>query len=86
MMGMNIKKPRVHELARTAADRTGLSQTRVVEAALEQYLNSLEGPVDADERRRRAGAILRDIDARMTPGLRAGLTTEDLYDEQGLPA
>lgn len=83
---MNIKKPRVHELARTAADRTGLSQTRVVEAALEQYLNSLEGPVDADERRRRAEAILRDIDARMTPRLRAGLTTEDLYDEQGLPA
>jgi antitoxin VapB len=83
---MNIKKPRVHELARTAADRTGLSQTRVVEAALEQYLNSLEGPVDADERRRRAEAILRDIDARMTPRLRAGLTTEGLYDEQGLPA
>ena len=83
---MNIKKPRVHELARTAADRTGLSQTRVVEAALEQYLNSLEGPVDADEGRRRAEAILRDIDARMTPRLRAGLTTEDLYDEQGLPA
>ena len=83
---MNIKKPRVHELARTAADRTGLSQTRVVEAALEQYLNSLEGPVDADERRRRAEAILRDIDARMTPRLRAGLTTEDLYDGQGLPA
>lgn len=83
---MNIKKPRVHELARTAADRTGLSQTRVVEAALEQYLNSLEGPVDADERRRRAEAILRDIDARMTPRLRVGLTTEDLYDEQGLPA
>ena len=85
-MSLNIKKQRVHELAREAATRTGLSQTSVIEVALEHYLAALQAPADDSERRHRVDAILRDIDARMTPELRAGLTTDDLYDEDGLPA
>jgi antitoxin VapB len=84
-VSLNIKKQRVHELAREAAARTGMSQTSVIEAALEQYLRQTAHPAD-DERRDRVDAILRDIDARMTPEIRAGLTADDLYDEHGLPA
>jgi len=85
-MSLNIKKPRVHELAREASARTGLSQTSVIEAALEEYLGRLARPADDAERRLRVDAILDDIDARMTPELRAGITTDDLYDDAGLPA
>ena len=41
-MSLNIKNERVHELAREAARRTGKSQTRVIEEALEKLLADLE--------------------------------------------
>ncbi len=85
-MGLNIKKEQVHALAREAAARTGMSQTSVIEAALEQYLGRLSGPADDAERRRRVAEVLEDVDDRMTPDLRAALTTDDLYDDSGLPA
>ena len=84
-MSLNIKNERVHELVREASRRTGLSQTGVVQLALERMLRSLddEAPskVESDLR-----AILRDFDARLTPERRALLSSDDLYDEHGIPA
>jgi antitoxin VapB len=81
-MGLNIKKQSVHELARAAATRTGLSQTSVIEEALQMYLAQLDQPGD---RRDRVKQILESLDARWTDADRAALTSDWLYDEQGLP-
>jgi antitoxin VapB len=84
-MSLNIKNERVHELVREASRRTGLSQTGVVQLALERMLRGLddEAPskVESDLR-----AILRDFDERLTPERRALLSSDDLYDEHGIPA
>ncbi|MBM6400274.1 type II toxin-antitoxin system VapB family antitoxin [Phycicoccus sonneratiae] len=85
-MSLNIKKPRVHELAREAASRTGLSQTSVIEAALEHYLEMLTSPDDDAARRGRIDAILADIDRSLTDEDREAIRNLDLYDERGLPA
>ena len=84
-MSLNIKNERVHQLARDAAQRTGLSQTSVIEAALLQYLRTLDGEQDA--KRRRLDEILADVDARLTDNDRDEMRAfaEDLYDDQGLP-
>ncbi len=84
-MSLNIKKPRVHELAREAASRTGMSQTSVIEAALEQYLESLESPDEEAARWQRVGDIVDRMHALSTDEDRTALTTDDLYDENGLP-
>lgn len=84
-MSLNIKKPRVHELAREAASRTGMSQTSVIEAALEHYLESLEGPDEEAARWKRVDGILARLDAVLTDDDRRALTFDDLYDENGLP-
>lgn len=62
-MGLNIKNPRVHELAREAAQRTGRSQTGAIEAALEKFLADLDdsrGQRLAD-RRARLDAVMDDF-------------------------
>lgn len=84
-MSLNIKNERVHQLARDAAARTGLSQTSVIEEALLQYLRSLDD--DKDAKRRRVDEILAMFDARLTDEDRAamGRDLDDLYDEAGLP-
>ena len=84
-MSLDIRDQRVHDLAWEASERSGLSLTRVVEKALEQYLQGLDSPATAEARRLRVAAILGDIDARMTPEGRALLTTDDLHDDSGLP-
>lgn len=86
-MSLNIKNERVHALARDAASRTGLSQTAVIEVALEQLLAGLvDTPDPAAIRLARATEILGDIHTRLSPEQRASLTTDDLYDDAGLPA
>ena len=86
-MSLNIKKDAVHALARTAAARTGLSQTSVIEEALTMYLAQLDDPADAQQRRRRASQLLEQLDAQLDDTARARLLDEgDLYDEAGLPA
>ena len=40
-MSLNIKNPRVHQLAREAAQRTGLTQTGAIELALERLLTEV---------------------------------------------
>jgi antitoxin VapB len=84
-MSLNIKNERVHQLARDAAARTGLSQTSVIEEALLQYLRSLDD--DKDAKRRRVDEILAMFDARLTDEDRAamGRDLDELYDEAGLP-
>ena len=83
-MGLNIKNDHVHDLARQAARLTGLSQTGVIESALERYLADLTPP-DAATRLARVHEILADVDRRLTDTDRAALSTDDLYDDAGLP-
>ncbi|MFI9401178.1 type II toxin-antitoxin system VapB family antitoxin [Nocardia sp. NPDC052316] len=87
-MGLNIKNEKVHALVREAAERTGMSQTGVVEEALKRMLKELDAEREAARQTRKARLweIVADIDARMTPQTRTLLTTDDLYDDQGLPA
>lgn len=85
-MSLNIKNPRVHELAREAARRFGMSQTSVIEEALVRLLAS-SGETDDDARRARLADILSDVDRRLTDDQRAALRGHgDLYDAAGLPA
>jgi len=88
-MSLNIKNPRVHELAREAARVTGLSQTSAIEEALRLLLRERGiDPVAAEreERLRRFAAMgerFRREEAVPTDGIHR---VEDLYDEAtGLP-
>ena len=85
-MSLNIKKQRVHDLAREVARRTGRSQTSAIEVALERYLAELDAP--PPKRSESARAILDEIHARMTDADRAAVRAamEEMYDdESGLP-
>jgi antitoxin VapB len=85
-MSLNIKNERVHQLARDAAQRSGLSQTSVIEEALLQYLRRLDDEQDA--KRRRVDEILAVFDARLTDEDRAEMKAfmNDMYDDEtGLP-
>ena len=84
-MGLNIKKQRVHDLARSASERSGLSQTSVIEEALEMYVESMEAPTGANERRARIDALLVDLDGRLSDADRRRLRETELYDDSGLP-
>ena len=81
-MGMNIKNPEAHELAREIAARTGLSLTDAVLAALREKRAALAGE---GEQRAKAesllayGRRLRQITAE------GSSDTSDLYDAHGLP-
>lgn len=76
-VSLNIKNPRVHELARVAAERTGMSQTSVIELALERLLASLPPKEDDLDR------LIADLQSRIAAS--GPLRTGDLYDEAGLP-
>lgn len=85
-MSLNIKNERVHQLVRDAAQRTGLSQTSVIEEALKRYLRDLDEQQSAT--RRRVDEILAVFDARLTDQDRAEMTKmmDDMYDDEtGLP-
>jgi len=85
-MGLNIKNPRVHELARQAAERFGMSQTSVIEEALVRMLAARDqGSAETVE----AGVheLLAEVDRHLTDDDRRSLRSHDqLYDERGLPA
>jgi|KBSMisStandDraft_5_1062788.scaffolds.fasta_scaffold554855_2 antitoxin VapB len=86
MPTLNIKNPRVYELARELAEATGGSMTSVIELALQQMLERVQ-------RERSAGVTARlaeieAIVARTAPLLRnlPADPTEFLYDpDTGLP-
>jgi antitoxin VapB len=85
-VSLNIKNEHVHALAREAAQRTGRSQTSVIEQALEEYLARLEGDGAAERAKtERINRILADFDKRLADGPPL-MNIDDLYDERGLPA
>ncbi len=76
-MSLNIKNERVHALAREAARRTGMTQTSVIETALQRLLADLgdnAGTLDD---------LIAGLQADI--GRHGHLSTDDLYDEAGLP-
>jgi len=86
MPTLNIKNPRVYELAHELAQATGTSMTSAIEVALEQMLERVQQRQqmvrDADQ------AEIEAIIARTAPLLRdlPADPTAFLYDEQtGLP-
>ncbi|GAA5088473.1 type II toxin-antitoxin system VapB family antitoxin [Nocardia iowensis] len=83
-MGLNIKNENVHALVREAAERTGMSQTSVVEEALKRMLKELDA--EQETRLEDLRAIVADIHAIMRESEYPPLTTDDLYDDEGLPA
>ena len=76
-MSLNIKNERVHAMAREAAERLGTTQTGAIEEALRRLLAE-----DTAARRARIDVILADVDRRLQG---ATLSTDELYDEMGLP-
>ena len=80
-MGMNIKNPEAHALAREIAARTGLSLTDAVLAALREKRAALAG-----EGERAKAASLLAYGRRLRQITAAGSSdTGDLYDARGLP-
>lgn len=79
MATMNIKDPRVHQLAHELATLKGSTATAAVRSALEDAL--------ARELHQRAdrGQALRRLQRRVTETKDQWLTDLDLYDEAGLP-
>lgn len=85
-MSMNIKNPRVHELARELARLTGESLTETVMVSVEERLARLRASDDAV--RTRADALLaigRDAASRLHEPGRSVDHGALLYDERGLP-
>ena len=76
---MNIKDPKVHELAHELARLRGSSATAAVRAALEEAL--------AAERRRSPDlhAAIGRLQQRAAVTQADWLTDDELYDENGLP-
>lgn len=80
MATLNIKDPRVHELAADLAKRRGSSMTAVIRGALEEAM--------AAELARHERATLEQIlEIARRSAAKQGpfLTGDDLYDENGLP-
>jgi antitoxin VapB len=83
-MGMNIKNPEAHRLARELAELTGESVTGAVTESLRERLERLR----AEQREGVAVALLvvgRDAAKRMSRKLRQTDPDDLLYDSDGLP-
>ena len=77
MATLNLKDPRVHELATELARRRGTTATAVVRDVLEKELDETPVPIDIkkiEALQQRA----RELDL-------AWYSDDDLYDENGLP-
>lgn len=88
-MGMNIKDPQVHAMARELASRRGTTLTDAVRQALAGELQRTSQPGAEAERASRLEAI-RQIQARFAALPRRNSRSceelqNDLYDEHGLP-
>jgi antitoxin VapB len=88
-MSLNIKNERVHAMVREAAERTGMSQTSVVEEALRRMLKELDERESAikgsdwEVRHGRIMAVVADFHSRLTPESKALALADDLYDDEG---
>lgn len=86
-MGLNIKNERVCALAREAAAATGQTQTSVIETALEQLLAHHRIEQAAAHRKERIRTAVGELQqAWAASEVAHPFTTDDLYDENGLPA
>ncbi|MEV6555556.1 type II toxin-antitoxin system VapB family antitoxin [Nocardia sp. NPDC051756] len=83
-MSLNIKNEAVHALVREAAERTGMSQTSVVEEALKRMLKELDA--EQHTRLEKLRLIVDDMHTILRESGHLPLTTDDLYDEDGMPA
>jgi antitoxin VapB len=88
-MSLNIKKARVHELAREAARVTGKTQTGAIEEALERLLAAYDAdPGDARVRARMdlVTGLVAEYAGDPGDADRGVRRVEDLYDDTtGLP-
>jgi len=83
-MGLNIKNPDAHRLAREVASLTGESLSRAVTEALRERLARLKEDKRGDLAEHLL-AIGRDCAARMKEPYRSVEHGDLLYDERGLP-
>ena len=86
-MSLNIKNERVCRLAKEAAALTGQTQVRVLEEALERFIEERSKAAEAQERFHRTMALLAEIHATVTDEDRAAAKRfmDEMYDENGLP-
>lgn len=82
-MGLNIKNPEVHRLARELADLTGESMTQAIALALRERLERERRRREVDAKIARAKQIIAE--AGPFPGAHSLDHGDLLYDEQGLP-
>lgn len=80
-MGMNIKDPEAHRLARKVADAAGESLTVAVAVSLRERLERLQGERVSE----RLLAIGRDCAKRLPASVRTVDHGELLYGDDGLP-
>ena len=83
-MGLNIKNPETHRLAKELAKRTGESMSAAVTIALRERLDRVrrEQGTSLSER---LLAIGKDCAKRLKEPFRSADHDELLYDERGLP-
>lgn len=88
-MGMNIKDPQVHAMARELAARRGTSVTDAVRQALRAELDRAAAMAPGQEEAARQEALLQLLNrCRQLPwpdGRDSAALQADLYDEAGLP-
>ena len=88
-MGMNIKDPQVHAMARELAARRGTSVTDAVRQALRAELDRAAAMAPGQEEAARQEALLQLLNrCRQLPwpdGRDSAELQADLYDEAGLP-
>jgi antitoxin VapB len=88
-VSLNIKKPRVHELAREAARVTGKSQTAAIEEALERLLAAYDADPAAASTRLKIDVVtglVVEYNADAGNEQRTLHRVEDLFDDStGLP-
>jgi len=83
-MGMNIKNPEAHQLAREVAALTGESVTGAVTQSLRERLERLR----SEQREGTAAALLtlgRDTARRLSPESKGADVDDLLYGPDGLP-
>ena len=88
-MGMNIKDPQVHAMARELAARRGTSVTNAVRQALRAELDRSPGTPDQEEAARKDALLQLLSRCRQLPwadGRSSAELQADLYDDAGLPA
>ena len=82
-MSLNIKNEHTHSLVRELATLRGVSQTEAVEEAVSARLSELKNAGVSERRLERTMEISRELGALLRN--EEGLSTDDLYDDLGLP-